>query len=152
MRGASVAYSSTSANAIRLAPSAINKDWILEGAPAARSSVLSRSADQTACTIMWDCTAGKFRWFYDFDETVHFLEGSVVIDDGDGPRRLGSGDVVFFPAGSSAVWTVETYVRKLAFCRKVLPAPIGAAVRMLRAVRSATRGGQPAGASLIRPA
>jgi uncharacterized cupin superfamily protein len=152
MGGPSVAYSSTSANAARLAPSAINTDWILEGAPAARSSVLSRSADQTACTIMWECTAGKFRWFYDFDETIHFLEGSVVIDDGDGPRRLGPGDVVFFPAGSSAVWTVETYVRKLAFCRKILPAPIGAAVKAFRAVRDAMRGGRTAGSSLMRSA
>jgi hypothetical protein len=152
MSGPSVAYSSTSASEAQLAPSPINKDWILEGAPAARSAMLSRSGDQTACTIIWDCTAGKFRWFYDFDETVHVLEGSVVIDDGRGPRRLGAGDIVFFPAGSSAVWVVETYVRKLAFCRRILPAPIGTAVRMLRAVSATMRRGQPAEASLAQSA
>jgi uncharacterized protein len=137
---------------VKLAPSPINEDWIVEGAPAARSAILSRSRDETACTIMWDCTAGKFRWFYDFDETVHILEGSVWIDDGQGPRRVGPGDVVFFPVGSSALWEVETYVRKLAFCRKTLPAPIGAAVKMLRAVRAAMRGSQAEGASLMKSA
>jgi uncharacterized cupin superfamily protein len=152
MPGPTVAYSSTSAHAARLAPSPINEDWILEGAPEARSAVLSRSEDQTACTIMWSCTPGKFRWIYDFDETIHFLEGSVVIDDGDGARRLGPGDIVFFPAGTQAVWTVETAVRKLAFCRKALPAPVGAAVKMLRAMRNAMRGAQGEGASLMKSA
>jgi uncharacterized protein len=152
MPGPSVAYSSTSAEAARLAPSPINKDWILEGAPEAQSAILSRSEDQTACTIMWSCTPGKFRWIYDFDETIHFLEGVVVIDDGAGPRRLGPGDVVFFPAGTSAVWTVEKAVRKLAFCRRALPAPIGTAVKMLRAMRNAMRGAPSEGASLMKSA
>lgn len=148
----SVAYSSTSVHAASLAPAPINPDWILEGAPEARNAILSRSADGTACTIMWSCTAGKFRWIYDFDETIHFLEGWVVIDDGSGPRRLGPGDVVFFPAGTSAAWTVETYVRKLAFCRKALPAPLGAAVNMLRAMKNAMRGAPSEGASLMKSA
>ncbi|HLH49669.1 MAG TPA: cupin domain-containing protein [Roseiarcus sp.] len=152
MPGPSVAYSSISAHAASLAPAPINPDWILEGAPEARNAVLSRSADGTACTIMWSCTAGKFRWLYDFDETIHFLEGWVVIDDGSGPRRLGPGDVVFFPAGTSAAWTVETYVRKLAFCRKALPAPLGAAVNMLRAMKNAMRGASGEGASLMKSA
>jgi hypothetical protein len=153
MPAPTVAYSSTSANATPpLASSPINKDWILEGAPEASSAILSRSEDQTACTIMWSCTPGKFRWIYDFDETIHFLEGVVVIDDGAGPRRLGPGDVVFFPVGTSAVWTVEATVRKLAFCRKALPAPIGTAVKMLRAMRNAMRGAPSEGASLMKSA
>jgi uncharacterized protein len=147
MPGPSVAYSSTSADAAQLAPSPI-----LEGAPEARSAVLSRSKDQTACTVMWSRTPGRFRWIYNFDETIHFLEGSVVIDDGDGPRRLGPGDVVSFPASASAIWTVEATVRKLAFCRKALPTPIGAAVKMLRAMRNAMRGAPGEGASLIKSA
>ena len=152
MPGPSVAYASTSADAARLTSSPINSDWILEGAPEARSAILSRSADQTACTLMWSCTPGKFRWIYDVDETNHFLEGSVTIDDGAGPRRLGPGDVVFFPAGTSAVWTVEKSVRKLAFCRKALPAPIGAAVKMLRAMKNAMRGAPGEGSSLMKSA
>jgi uncharacterized protein len=150
MAGPIIAFSSTQSQ--KLSSSPINPDWILEGQPMARNAILSRSADETACTIMWDCTAGKFRWYYDFDETIHIIDGSVSIDDGAGPRTIGPGDVVFFPAGSSAVWVVETYVRKLAFCRKALPAPIGAAVKMLRSMKAAMRGAQPDGASLMKSA
>ena len=119
-----------------LQPSPINPAWIIEGRPAARNTILSRSEDQTACTIVWDCTQGKFNWYYDFDETVHFIEGSVTIEDGHSPARtLGAGDVIFFPAGSHAVWTVDSYIRKVAFCRKVLPGPVGILITMLRAVK-----------------
>lgn len=119
-----------------LQPSPINPAWIIEGRPAARNTILSRSEDQTACTIVWDCTQGKFNWYYDFDETVHFIEGSVTIEDGHSPARiLGAGDVIFFPAGSHAVWTVDSYIRKVAFCRKVLPGPVGVLIRILRAVK-----------------
>jgi uncharacterized protein len=141
MPAASIAFSPISSDRPILRSSPINADWILEGKPEARNAILSASADGTACTIMWDCTAGKFRWFYDFDETIHILEGSVLIDDGEGgPRRVKAGDVVFFPAGSSAVWVVDSYVRKLAFCRKVLPAPVGALVSALRTMKRAMRG------------
>ena len=136
------AYASISVPFDKLAPSPINKQWIIEGRPETHSVLLSRSADQTAFTVMWRCTAGKFRWVYDIDETIHFLEGSAVIDDGRGPRHFGPGDVAFFPAGSTAVWTVENYVRKLAFCRKTLPAPLAAGLPLLRAIKAMLRGSQ----------
>jgi uncharacterized protein len=121
---------------VELSPAPITPAWIIEGAPTARNRVLSTSADQTACTIVWDCTQGKFNWYYDFDETVHIIAGGVTLEDGHGPARtVGPGDVVFFPAGSHAVWTVDNYVRKVAFCRKILPSPIGMLVRVLRAVK-----------------
>lgn len=122
---------------VPLSPSPINPEWIVEGRPMARNSILSRSDDQTACTIVWDCSKGKFNWYYDFDETIHFIEGSVTIDDGHSPpRTLGPGDVIFFPAGSHAVWTVDNYVRKVAFCRKVLPGPVGTLIKVLRAIKN----------------
>src|SRR5215469_3077729 len=43
--------------------------WILEGSPAARGKLLSGSTDDKASTYMWDCTAGRFNWFYGCDET-----------------------------------------------------------------------------------
>ena len=49
---------------IALEPSPINRDWILEGDPRARAILLSRSADGTASTFIWDCTAGRFNWYY----------------------------------------------------------------------------------------
>jgi len=105
-----------------LNPSPIYPDWVLEGKPVARNRVLSRSADGTATTFLWDCTAGRFNWFYDVDETLYVIEGGVVVKDAAGATRcLSVGDTVFFPAGARAEWHVENYVRKIAFCRAPLP-------------------------------
>ncbi len=134
-----------------LEPSSIKSEWIIAGEPKVRSTVLSTSADELSFVVVWECTAGKFQWHYHFDETIHFLEGSVTIDDRRGsPRTLNAGDVVFFPKGSSAVWTVHTYIRKLAICRRVLPPPIAGPIKLLRALKAALRGskeGVPLGGS-----
>jgi uncharacterized cupin superfamily protein len=105
-----------------LKPAPINADWIIEGAPIARNALLSRSEDGSAFTLIWDCTAGLFEWRYSIDETVYILEGSVIVEDASGgTRRLEAGATAFFPAGSRAVWRVESYVRKVAFCREPMP-------------------------------
>ena len=57
----------------------VNPAWVLEGNPVARIEHLSSSADGSASTYFWDCTAGRFNWFYNFDETLHILEGSVTL-------------------------------------------------------------------------
>jgi uncharacterized protein len=130
-----------------LKSSPINPAWILEGRPVARNVVLSTSDDTTACTILWDCTAGKFNWHYDFDETVHIVEGSVVVrSEGSPPKRLVAGDVAFFPVGTTAHWHVEDYVRKVAFCRRVLPrqaVPFIRVLRRLKALLTANRNAAP---------
>lgn len=106
-------------------PAPIPSDWILDGAPVTRNSLLSTSGDGYASTYFWDCTAGRFHWYYDTDETVCILDGSVVVRDDSGvERRLEVGDVAYFPAGSHAVWHVEAYVRKVAFFRGQLPAAL----------------------------
>jgi uncharacterized protein len=107
---------------VSLNPSPIYDEWILEGNPVARNHILSQSADGTATTLVWDCTAGRFNWVYDIDETVYVIEGGVTVKDTSGAiRRLSAGDTIFFPAGSRAEWHVENYIRKIAFCRKPLP-------------------------------
>lgn len=137
MPGTPIVHGRTS---VELRSSPIQQDWILEGNPVARNAMLSRSQDGTACTLIWDCTPGKFEWHYNIEETIHILEGSIVLDDGVAPaRRLGPGDVVFFPAGAVVRWTVETHVRKLAFFRRQLPKPIGTVVRMAFSARSRLR-------------
>jgi uncharacterized protein len=102
-----------------LTPAPIPKDWILEGNPVASNRYFSSNADNTARSCIWDCTAGRFNWFYDIDETVCLLEGSVIIKDLQNgiSSALKAGDTIFFPAGSRAEWTVESYVRKFAFLR-----------------------------------
>jgi hypothetical protein len=109
--------------ATALSPLPIRPEWILEGAPRAQAKVLSVSSDGTAKTVVWDCTAGRFSWFYDVDETIYVLEGSVAIKLQDGAvRQVNAGDTIFFRAGSHAEWTVDKYIRKVAFFRTPVPA------------------------------
>ena len=110
---------------VDLKPSPIEPSWIRGGTPTARNALLATSRDRASCTLVWDCSPGAFEWRYDTDETVHILQGSVVLDDGfSPPRRIGPGDVVLFPAGAVVRWTVETHVRKLAFFHRPMPAPL----------------------------
>jgi len=134
---------------VNLNPSPIRDTWILEGNPVARNKVLSSSADGTASTLVWDCTAGRFNWFYDINETIYVLEGSVVVKDDVRPaRRLGAGDTVFFPAGSRAEWNVEAYVRKIAFCHIPLPRQVLLAKRVYRRLKGiwGNKGAEASGA------
>jgi uncharacterized cupin superfamily protein len=118
--------------AVELTPRPIEPSWIIEGKPEARSCVLSKSADGLASTMVWHCTEGKFDWYYDFDETILILEGSIVLEyDGTKPVRYGAGDVIFFKDGAHAKWHVEGHVKKLAFCRKTHPAWLGFALRVV---------------------
>lgn len=65
---------------------------------------------------MWDCTAGRFTWYYDADEVIHVVEGAVIVEDeADVRRQLEAGDVFLFPAGTTFRWTVPVYIRKVAF-------------------------------------
>ena len=115
---------------IGLNPAPIEPSWIVEGNPQATSCTLSQSADGLACTIVWHCTAGKFNWYYDFDETILILEGGIVLEsDAMQPTRYGPGDVIFFRDGAHARWHVERFVKKLAFCRKTQPVWLGFALR-----------------------
>jgi uncharacterized cupin superfamily protein len=133
-RHGSVIKSETKTHNLSLSP--IYAAWILEGNPIARNKLLSCSADGMASTFIWDCTAGRFNWYYELDETVYVLEGSVVIKDPMGAcRRLSVGDTILFPAGTHAEWNVESYVRKIAFCRVPMPRKILLAKRLFRAVR-----------------
>ena len=94
----------------------IEPSWIIEGKPDATWCVLSQSADGLASTMVWHCTAGKFNWYYDFDETILILEGVIVLEsDTMPPTRYGPGDVIFFKDGAHARWHIESHVKKLAF-------------------------------------
>lgn len=122
---------------IDLDPSPIEPSWIIEGNPQARSRVLSTSACNTATTLIWSCTEGKFNWHYDVDEAIVILEGSIVLEgDGMPPKRYGIGDVIHFRRGAHAKWHVEGYVRKIAFLRQTNPFPLGIAIRGANKLRS----------------
>jgi uncharacterized protein len=126
----------TATTAVDLRPSPIEPAWIVAGNPVAESAVLSRSADRTATTIVWQCSAGSFDWHYAFDETIYILEGSVVLSsDAMPPTLFTAGDVVFFRSGATARWVVEDRLRKLAFCRETQPALVGLALKAFAKLR-----------------
>ena len=106
-------------------PAPISPDWVLEGAPETRSEELARSRDLTSFAMVWDCTAGRFNWHYNKDERLVVLEGEAFITIDDKERRIGPGDVVFFPSGCSARWRVPKYIKKVAFLRHTMPRAFG---------------------------
>jgi uncharacterized protein len=123
-----------------LEPSPISPDWILEGTPEARSKLLAKTRDRISSIVVWECTAGRFNWHYSEDETVVIISGEVFITTGNSEvRRLGQGDMGFFPAGSSCTWRVDDRVKKVAILRKSLPPLLSIGVRawnkLLRIVR-----------------
>jgi uncharacterized cupin superfamily protein len=133
---------------VDLTPRPIEPSWVIEGKPDASWCVLSQSADGLASTMVWHCTAGKFDWYYDFDETILILEGGIMLEnDTMPPTRYGPGDVIFFKDGAHARWHIESHVKKLAFCRKTQPVWLGFAVRVflkLRKMFFPMKAGQPA--------
>lgn len=115
---------------VELSPAPIPPDWIIQGTPQARSKRLATSADGTASVMAWSCTAGRFNWLYAVDEAIHIISGEVFVTDEAGQtRRLGPGDMVFFPAGSHSIWHVPHEVRKFAVCRHSMPRLLGNALR-----------------------
>lgn len=130
------------ANRHQLNSAPIAAAWILEGSPAARGKRLSGSTDDKAATYMWDCTAGRFNWFYGCDETICVLEGSAILTDSTGVRHcVRAGDAFFFAAGSRFEWTVPSYVRKVAF----LHVPMSRKMQLLQRIyKTLTRSHRPA--------
>ncbi len=121
---------------VNLTPKPIEPSWIIEGNPVAQWCVLSRSTDGLASTMVWECSEGKFNWYYDFDETILIFEGSLVLEnDTIRPTRYGVGDVIFFKNGAHARWHVEGRVRKLAFCRTTQPFLFGFALRAISKIK-----------------
>ena len=119
------------------------EEWVIEGSPRTRSRELARSRDLTSHAMVWDCTAGRFKWDYNKDEALVVLEGEAHITFDGVERRIGPGDVVFFPAGTSAEWHVPQYIRKVAFLKHTMPQPLGLAVvawnKLLRVVGLASK-------------
>lgn len=136
-------------SSLQLRDAHIDPSWIIAGEPKARLAEHSRAVDGAAATAVWECTAGEFRWFFAWDETVVILEGGVHVTAEDGSERaLKAGDIAYFKANSWATWKIDTYVKKIAFVRRPFPAFVANAWRAFKNLRQAARGAQPQGASL----
>lgn len=126
----------TSTASVDMRPAPIDPSWIVEGSPIARVASVSRGADGLSWTDIWDCTAGRFTWHYGIDETVHIIEGGAHVVDANGKQwDLRPGDVVTFQVGTAAHWHVPEYIRKVAFCREVVPRRITALMKIDRKLR-----------------
>jgi uncharacterized cupin superfamily protein len=113
-----------------LPPDPIPAHWVIEGTPQVRSKRVATSADGTAMVMVWSCTPGTFKWHYTGDEMLHIIAGEVFVTNEKGEvRRLGPGDMAFFPAGSISIWRVTKDLRKVAMCRHSMPRPLGFLLR-----------------------
>jgi uncharacterized protein len=94
----------------------INRDWIIEGRPEATGCPIFETSDRGANVHEWRCTGGRFVWHYGVDEIVYIVEGGARIKDlaTGAITHISAGSSVLFQRGSSAEWTVDTYVRKIA--------------------------------------
>src|ERR1700733_174924 len=115
---------------VELIDAPISPHWITEGTPRARAARLAISADGTSTVMAWSCSAGRFTWNYVLDEALHVISGEAFVTDEKGEvRRLGPGDMVYFPAGSRSNWYIPHEIRKVAFCRQSMPRPLGVMLR-----------------------
>ena len=121
---------------VALTPSPIRPEWIIEGAPRTQAAEIAHTQDGTTRVYVWQTSAARFHWDYDFDEVVHILDGEVFISDGThAERRLGPGDIAFFPEGARTLWRVPDHLRKIATIRRAPPGPIGDLLRWIRAAK-----------------
>ena len=119
-----------------LSSSPVPDSWVVDGRPQAKATAIARSQDGGMTVIAWSCTRGRFRWHYQFDEMCHILAGEVFItDESGGTRRLGPGDTVFFPSGSTVDWRVTADIRKIAVCRVAVPKLVGLGLRAWNKLR-----------------
>jgi uncharacterized cupin superfamily protein len=133
-------FTATHVDAVDLRDAPIPQDWILSGAPRARSGAIAHSPDGWASSVVWECTAGSFRWQFGWEETVVILEGSVrVIAQTGEEKLLQAGDAAYFAQGTSSVWHIDTYLKKVAFTRNRVPAYVRKPLSKLQAVRSGLR-------------
>ncbi|MAE59981.1 MAG: hypothetical protein CMJ49_01340 [Planctomycetaceae bacterium] len=91
----------------------ISPDLIIEGSPKSRIWIHAQSADKKVTHGVWDCTAGRFSWEYEWDEFAVTLEGGVTITPDDGePITTSPGSFVYFPMGLKVIWQIDEYVKK----------------------------------------
>ena len=108
----------------------IPPDWVLSGKPETRSKMLGRTNDWTANVVVWECTAGGYKWHYDQDEVIIVISGGGFMTNEKGEERwFGPGDVAFFPAGTTATWHHPDHFRKVAVLKESMWRPLGFALK-----------------------
>lgn len=125
---------------VQLQDAPIPVSWVLRGTPRARSGAIAHSPDGWASSVVWECTAGEFRWQFGWEETVVILEGTVRVTAESGEERLlQPGDAAYFAQGTSSVWQIDSYLKKVAFTRNRVPAYVRKPLSQLQRVRASVR-------------
>ena len=133
---AQTAMGVTDPSKVLMRPAPITPDWVIEGDPTTLAAEIAHTDDGSTKTYVWSTTKSRFHWFYESDEIVTVLDGEVFVDDGiNGERRLGPGDVAFFPTGAKTTWRVPDHLRKVATLKRPLPSPFASVLRWLKEVK-----------------
>jgi uncharacterized cupin superfamily protein len=140
----------TATAAADLEPQPIPSEWILARSPEARAKLLAKSHDGASRIMVWECTAAGSTGITARTGPVVVIAGEVFVTTEIGEeRRLGEGDMGFFPAGSSAIMARPRSDQKSSGLRRDLPGPLAfglrAWYRLLRIVA-------PSGRSSLSPA
>ncbi len=131
-----------------LASKPIDPVWLLDGerpsgeAPLTEAATLAANDDATVAVYLWQTTRARYRWEHASDEVVTVVDGEAFLSDhdvGSGgiERRLGPGDVAFFPAGSRSTWRVPVRLRKVSTLIRPLPRAAASLFRWMRGVKRA---------------
>jgi uncharacterized cupin superfamily protein len=104
------------------------------GNPVVRALERLASADGCIASGVWDSTAGKHQFQFDFDEILYFIEGEVHITASGSTYTFRAGDVAFVRAGVQMSWDVPHYIRKVWVHRYPRRALLRRALRKLRQV------------------
>lgn len=133
-------FMATNVERVELLDAPIPPSWIIDGAPRARAGAIAHSPDGWASSVVWECTAGSFRWQFGWEETVVILEGSVRVIAQTGEERiLKAGDAAYFAQGTSSVWHIDSYLKKVAFTRNRVPVYVRKPLSKLQSIRSGGR-------------
>ena len=111
--------------------SPVRPEWVIEGSP--KAAVLGLTQAEGISSGLWECTSGRFHWYYGSNEIIHILEGEAHLTDDHGNAfTLVPGSVVHFSPGTHMVWEVPEYVKKFFVDNPVPGDPLSRGVRALR--------------------
>jgi uncharacterized cupin superfamily protein len=104
------------------------------GDPVVRALERLASSDGCIASGVWDSTAGRHEFQFDFDEILYFIEGEVHVTASGRTYTFRAGDVAFVRAGVRMSWDVPRYIRKVWIHRYPRRALLRRALRKFRQI------------------
>jgi uncharacterized protein len=85
---------------------------ILQGEPDCRCVFTAESEDEGASAGFWSCDAGRYEFYFDYDEFVYLVEGEMTVCQGEQRWPMRAGDTAHFPQGVTCVWEIQKRITK----------------------------------------